>query len=63
LNGFFVLFDEYYFGWMVDGRGEKIVAQELAALAKEVARVEMVRKYAGELMSLLMFLALMICSL
>ena len=48
---------------MVDGRGEKIVAQELAALAKEVARVEMVRKYAGELMSLLMFLALMICSL
>uniref|UniRef100_A0A7C8YRW2 RINT1-like protein MAG2 n=1 Tax=Opuntia streptacantha TaxID=393608 RepID=A0A7C8YRW2_OPUST len=29
-----------------DSRGEKIVAQELAALAKEVARVEMVRKYA-----------------
>lgn len=29
-----------------DSRGEKMVAQELAALAKEVARVEMVRNYA-----------------
>jgi len=38
---------------MVDSRGEKMVAQELAALAKEVARVEMVRNYAGELMPLL----------
>lgn len=32
----------------LDGRSEQIVAEELPALAREVARVETVRAYAGE---------------
>lgn len=38
------------FFWVgVDGRREQILANELPALAREVARVETVRAYAGEI--------------
>lgn len=33
---------------VVDGRTEQILGNELPALAREVARVETVRAYAGE---------------
>lgn len=39
----------------VDGGGRKILGEELPALAKEVARVEMVRAYAGEFLNFLRY--------